>query len=89
MNLLKELSALLKVKEKHEPNDDDGVQYMFDPDDLSEAEDADVKPKKIIAKADEFRVEFDEDTENVDLIDGEGTIRVSMPLVIWKQLCRQ
>lgn len=51
--------------------------------------DAEVKPKKVIAKADEFKVEFDETTEQVDLMDGTGTVRVSMPLVIWKQLCRQ
>ena len=51
-----------------------------------EAEDAAEEPK-VIAKADEFRVELDAD-EQVSLIDGEGTVRVSMPLVIWKQLCR-
>lgn len=42
---------------------------------------------KLIAHADEFRVEMDED-EQVHILDGEGAVRVSMPLVIWKQLCR-
>lgn len=50
-------------------------------------QDEPTKPK-IIAKADEFRVELD-DEEQVHLIDGEETIRVSMPLVIWKELKRQ
>ena len=43
---------------------------------------------KLIAHADEYRVEMDED-EQVSLLDGEGTIRVTMPLVVWKNLCRQ
>lgn len=44
---------------------------------------------QIIAKADEYRVILYKDTETVDLLDGEETILVSMPLVIWKQLTRQ
>lgn len=51
-----------------------------------EAEEDDNWPK-LISHADEFRVEMDKD-EQVHLLDGEGKIRVSMPLVIWKQLCR-
>lgn len=52
---------------------------------LSEA--ADGNWPKLIAHADEFRVEMDED-EQVHILDGEGAVRVSMPLIIWKQLCR-
>ena len=43
---------------------------------------------KTIAKADEFKVQIDED-EQVSLLDGEESVRVTMPLVIWKRLCRQ
>lgn len=39
----------------------------------------------LLAQADEFRVECDED-KNVHLLDGEQSIRVSMPLKVWKQL---
>ena len=45
--------------------------------------------EQIIAKADEYRVRLYKDTETVDLLDGEETVLVSMPLVIWKQLTRQ
>lgn len=45
--------------------------------------------EQIIAKADEYRVRLYKDTETVDLLDGEGTTLVTMPLVIWKQLTRQ
>lgn len=39
----------------------------------------------LLADADEFRVECDED-KNVHLLDGEQSVRVSMPLKTWKQL---
>jgi hypothetical protein len=39
----------------------------------------------LLAQADEFRVECDED-KNVHLLDGEQSIRASMPLKVWKQL---
>lgn len=42
---------------------------------------------KVIAKADEFRVELDED-DQVHLLDGADKVTVSMPFVIWKQLTR-
>ena len=45
-------------------------------------------PRKVIAKADEFTVELDED-EQVYILDGENSVRLQMPLVIWKQLQRQ
>ena len=52
-------------------------------------EDVEEKPNTVIlSKADEFKIELEKDSEQVNLIDGEGTIRVSMPLVIWKQLSR-
>ncbi len=50
-------------------------------------EEEDSEFPKVIAKADEFRVELDGD-EQVHLLDGEDTVRVSMPYVIWKQLTR-
>lgn len=53
-----------------------------------DAEQEELAKPKIIAKAGEFRIELD-DEEQVHLIDGEETIRVSMPLVIWKELKRQ
>lgn len=43
---------------------------------------------KVIAKADQYKVELDED-EQIHLLDGEGTVLVSMPEVIWNQLKRQ
>lgn len=59
-----------------------------DDNEIVEAEDPeDTNFPKLIAHADEFRVELDED-EQVNLLDGEGTVRVTMPLVIWKQLTR-
>ena len=42
---------------------------------------------KVIAHAAEFKVELDPD-EQVHLVDGQGSVRVSMPLVIWRQLSR-
>jgi hypothetical protein len=42
---------------------------------------------KIIGKADEYKVELDGD-EQVHITDGEGTVRLSMPFLIWKQLIR-
>ena len=39
----------------------------------------------LISQADEFKVELDDDGF-VHLLDGEGTIRVSMPLDIWKKM---
>lgn len=39
----------------------------------------------LIAQADEFKVEHDEN-DQVHIIDGEGTIRVSMPVDVWRQL---
>ena len=65
----------------------DLVRTVFEPNDLTEASDEDTS-NRLLAKADEFRVEID-DNEQVHLLDGEGTIRVSMPYVIWKQLSRQ
>lgn len=53
---------------------------------LNEAEEESEWPK-VIAKADEYRVEVDED-EQVSLLDGKDTVKVTMPLVIWKQLIR-
>lgn len=50
-------------------------------------EDEESVEQKVIAKADEFTLMLDED-EQVHLLDGEKTVRVSMPLVIWKQLTR-
>ena len=41
----------------------------------------------VIAQADEWRVEADDD-DQVHLIDGEGTVRASMPLEIWDGLVK-
>lgn len=68
---------------------EDNIKAFFPKEDhieINEEEDSGDWPK-IIAKADEFRVEVDAD-EQVHLLDGEDTVRVSMPLVIWKQLAR-
>lgn len=54
---------------------------------INESGETDSNWPKLIAHADEFRVELDED-EQCHLLDGEGSIRVSMPFIIWKQLCR-
>jgi hypothetical protein len=83
--LIDELQGLhIEDVEDHE----EAIQIMsrFLKSRLQEAEEDDNWPK-LISRADEFRVEMDKD-EQVHLLDGEGTIRVSMPLVIWKQLCR-
>lgn len=81
-----------KVKQKSGPIDHDilvdMIKTMFEPDDLTEAEQTDSNWPKLIAHADEFRVEMDEN-EQISLLDGEGTVRVTMPFIIWKQLCRQ
>lgn len=61
-------------------------ENIFEADEPSEDE---KENEKIIAKADEYRVRLYKDTETVDLLDGEGTTLVTMPLVIWKQLTRQ
>ena len=64
---------------------EDMVRAMFDPEDLNE--ETDDNWPKLISAADEFRVEVDED-EQVSILDGEHTVRLTMPLVIWKQLTR-
>ena len=81
MNLLKELFNL---------REDDPVDPNAPPapaDQGAPEEDKPAEPK-VIAKADQYKVELDDD-EQVHLMDGEETILVSMPLVIWKQLMRQ
>ena len=66
------------------------VKAQFEPEDMEAVrEEAENGNTTIIAKADEFTVQLDGDDEMVHLLDGEKNIRVSMPLVIWKQLCRQ
>lgn len=64
-------------------------------DEFSEADHSSInegeeKPEfpKVIAKADEFRVELDE-KDDVAILDGEEKIRLTMPLVVWKSLIRQ
>ncbi len=45
-------------------------------------------PNRVIAKGGDFRVELGQN-EQVSIIDGKGNIRLSMPMVIWKELTRQ
>lgn len=45
--------------------------------------------EKVIAKADEFKVILNTETEQVNILDGEKTVRLTMPLIVWKQLTRQ
>ena len=61
----------------------DMIKGMFDEEDLKE----DANWPKLIAHADEFRVEQDEDGQ-VHILDGEQSIRVSMPLTVWKKLAK-
>ena len=42
----------------------------------------------VIGKSDEFKVELDKNGQ-VHLIDGEGTIRASMPKNVWKDLAER
>lgn len=55
--------------------------------DVVKEDEEDDDEDKVIAKADEFTLMLDAD-EQVHLLDGEKTVRVSMPLIIWKQLTR-
>jgi hypothetical protein len=43
------------------------------------------KVMEILAQSDEFVVKMD-DAENVDIVDGEWVIRLSMPYEVWKSL---
>lgn len=43
----------------------------------------------VLGKSDEFRLEIQRGTGMVDLIDGEGTIRVSMPKDVWLDLAEK
>jgi hypothetical protein len=43
---------------------------------------------QVIAKAGDFKVQLGKN-EQVQIIDGKGSIRLSMPMVIWKELTRQ
>lgn len=65
------------------------VADMYD-EEIKEAEDVDKDetdyPKQI-GKADEFTVMLDED-EQVHILDGEQSVRLSMPLITWKRLKR-
>jgi hypothetical protein len=74
-------------------SDEDLKEYITDA--FSEAyhssiNEGEEKPEfpKVIAKADEFRVELDE-KDDVAILDGEEKIRLTMPLVVWKSLIRQ
>lgn len=51
-----------------------------------EVEELGEKPK-LLAHAGDFRVELDVN-EQVRIVDLSGNVKVTMPLVIWKQLCR-
>lgn len=66
---------------------EDAIEQVLQQLGLMEAEENDGNWPKLLSQADEFRVEIDEN-EQVHLLDGEQTVRVSMPYVIWKQLCR-
>ena len=79
-----------EFKELHEDTFDQGEEggeqhQEYHPDDEQHEEPQ--KETKIIGKADEFKVELDGD-EQVHITDGEGTVRLSMPFMIWKQLTR-
>jgi hypothetical protein len=65
------------------------IESIYSKEDHADVVKEDEEPiePKVIAKADEFQVVLDSD-EQVHLIDGEENVRVSMPLVIWKQLVR-
>jgi len=52
-------------------------------------QDDEPKHKGIMAKSDEFTVEVDGDSEMIDIRDGEGSIRVTMPRDVWIDLCKQ
>jgi len=65
------------------------TKFMESLNEADEPSEDEKENEQIIAKADEYRVRLYKDTETVDLLDGEETILVSMPLVIWKQLTRQ
>ncbi len=42
----------------------------------------------VLGKSDEFKLELDKDGQ-VHLLDGEGTVRVSMPKDTWKDLAKR
>lgn len=69
----------------------DMIKAHFDEEDLREdmQDGAEQTGPREIAKADEFKIMYHDAEESIDLVDGEGTIRVSMPMVVWKQLTRQ
>lgn len=81
MNLLRDLLTV-----KANLQEDDFAQQTQDAPTAGDTDDKDGGPK-VIAKADEYRVELDDD-EQVHLLNGHSRILVSMPLVVWKQLCR-
>jgi hypothetical protein len=82
--------AVEQITDDMNLNEDDAA-YASSPegaDGEKKPEEEEEKPKtKVIAKADEYTVEQDED-EQIHIIDGEGIIRLSMPLIIWNQLKR-
>jgi hypothetical protein len=43
---------------------------------------------RVIAKAGDFKVQLGKN-EQIQIIDGKGSIRLTMPMVIWKELTRQ
>ena len=43
---------------------------------------------KVIAKAGDYKVQLG-DNEQVSIVDSKGSIRLTMPLVNWKELTRQ
>lgn len=40
---------------------------------------------ELIAESDEFKV-FYEDCDNVTILDGEGSVRLTMPFDVWTEL---
>lgn len=70
-----------------EPNAPQGTQAATPaPDDAAKPDEP--APNKVISKAGTFRVELGAN-EQVSIIDGKGNIRLSMPMVVWKELARQ
>lgn len=74
-------------EELHEDAFDQGGMGEPGEDEHHHDQDATPSETKVIGKAAEFKVELDGD-EQVHILDGEGTIRLSMPFMIWKQLTR-
>lgn len=86
MSILKDLLALKPIAEDHD-YDELEAAHVAQADEFHSRGSSSHDDAPVLASADEFQVEVDGD--DVVLLDGEQTVRLTMPRHVWMDLCRQ